>query len=193
MHLRHIAALALAMALLAATAAPTAREQNEPVERYTAFAINMGDLSRAATAIVNISIERWSSDQERDRLLKALLDGGPDRLAEQLDDLPRAGHIRTPDSLGYPLAFARRVPQPDGGERVVLVTTRPIGYWESVVQPRTIEYPFTVVELRLAANGEGEGKLSLATRIVADREHSLITLENYGTQPVMLTNVKRER
>ena len=52
---------------------------------------------------------------------------------------------------------------------------------------------FTVVELRLNKDGEGEGKMSIATKIIADSENQIITLENYDTQPVLLNNVKRER
>lgn len=63
----------------------------------------------------------------------------------------------------------------------------------SVAAARSIQYPFTVVELRIGPNGEGEGKLSIATRITADREHGIITLENCDTQPVMLKNVKKEK
>jgi hypothetical protein len=45
----------------------------------------------------------------------------------------------------------------------------------------------------LNKDGEGEGKMSIATKIIADKENNIVTLENYETSPVMLTNVKRER
>jgi len=50
-----------------------------------------------------------------------------------------------------------------------------------------------VIELRLNRDGEGEGKMSLATKIIPDKDKNTITLENYETSPVMLTNVRRER
>ena len=107
--------------------------------------------------------------------------------------MPRAGYFRAPGHVGIDIHFARRVPQPDGGERVVLVTDRRIGFWEATNRPRSIDYPFTVIELRMNDEGEGEGKMSLATRIIADKENNIVTLENYGTQPVLLNNVRRER
>jgi hypothetical protein len=55
-----------------------------------------------------------------------------------------------------------------------------------------INYPFTIVELRLNAEGEGEGKLSFATKITADKESGTIVLENYDIQPALLLGVKRE-
>jgi hypothetical protein len=50
-----------------------------------------------------------------------------------------------------------------------------------------------VIELRLNGDGEGEGKMSVPTKVIYDKEHNTITLENYGIQPVQLTNVRRER
>ena len=82
---------------------------------------------------------------------------------------------------------------PEGGERMVLITDRRIGFWEAANQPRSIDYPFTVIELRLNRDGEGEGKLSIATKIIHDKKENRITLENYETSPVRLTNVRREK
>jgi hypothetical protein len=35
--------------------------------------------------------------------------------------------------------------------------------------------------------------MSIATKIVADKDNKIVTLENYDTQPVMLNNVRREK
>jgi P pilus assembly chaperone PapD len=42
-------------------------------------------------------------------------------------------------------------------------------------------------------DGEGVGKMSLATKITADKDRTTVTLENYDTQPVLLQSVKRQR
>jgi hypothetical protein len=80
----------------------------------------------------------------------------------------------------------------EGGEQIVIATDRPIGFWEAVQRPRTIDYPFTLIEMRIDNEGVGEGKLSLATKIVYDQRREQIVLENYSSQPVMLTKVRRE-
>jgi hypothetical protein len=54
-----------------------------------------------------------------------------------------------------------------------------------------MDYPFSLVELRLNAQGEGEGKWSAATKIMADKVNRTMVLENWSAQPVMLTSVKR--
>ena len=125
--------------------------------------------------------------------MSTLLEKGPEKLLDKLQDMPRMGYIRTPDSIGWDVHFARRTPDPEGGERIVLITDRRISFWEARNQPRSIDFPFTVVELRLNREGEGEGKMSIATKIIADKEHNTITLENYQTSPVLLNNVRRER
>ena len=35
--------------------------------------------------------------------------------------------------------------------------------------------------------------MSIATKIVADKDNNVVTLENYDIQPVLLTNVRREK
>jgi hypothetical protein len=159
-------------------------------ERYVANAVNM---NRGAAGTIEIVVNRWSTDKDRDRLMSVMMNKGPEKLLDALQDMPRMGYIKTPDSIGWDLHFARKLPGKDGGERVVLVTDRRIGFWEAANRPRSIDYPFTVIELRLNHDGEGEGKISVATKIIADKENNVVTLENYDTQPVLLTSVKREK
>jgi len=167
----------------------SAQTQGQPA-RYVANAINM---NRGAAGTVEIVVNRWSTNAERDKLMSVMMEKGPDKLLDVLQDLRRTGYFRTPDRIGWDLHFARKVPLPDGGERVVLVTDRRIGFWEAVNQPRSIDYPFTVIELRLNKDGEGEGNMSIATKIIADKENNVVTLENFDIQPVLLKNVRREK
>jgi hypothetical protein len=158
--------------------------------RFTAVAINM---NQGGAGNVEIVVERWSTDAEQDKLMRAMRDEDTNKLLSTLTDFPRKGFFRSPGQLGWDIHFARRTPLPDGGDQVLLITDRRIGFWEAANQPRSIQYPFTVIELRLNREGTGEGKASIATRIIGDRESKYVTLENYDMQPVMLTNVKRER
>jgi len=187
---RRASAVAIGVITLAAVSdVPSAQTMGTP-ERYTANAINM---NRGAAGTIEIVVNRWSSDKDRDRLMSVLLDKGPEKLLDVLQDLPRMGYFRAPGNLGWDVHFARKVPLPDGGERVVLVTDRRINFWEAANRPRSIDYPFTVIELRLNRDGEGEGKMSIATKIIPDKENNIVTLENYDIQPVLLTNVRREK
>ena len=183
----------LSLALAAVLSIAAAAQTHGGREKFTAFAVNLDGTAIAPTGagVVEMLVERYSTDAERDRLLKALTEKGPEKLLDTLQSLPRVGYIRTPNSLGYDLHYARKAPLPEGGERVILATDRYIGFWEAANRPRTIDYPFTVIELRLNRDGVGEGKMSIATRITMDGEKKQIELENYGTQPVLLNNVRR--
>jgi hypothetical protein len=180
--------LGAAAVFAAASLAAGAQTSGSP-ERYSATIVN--EPGRGTTPI-QIAVDRWSTDKERDQLVSTLLDKGPEKLLDVLKDMPTVGFIRTPTSLAWDLRFARKTALPDGGEQVVLATDRPISFWEQAEQPRTLDYPFTVIELRLKPNGEGEGKLSLATKVIADKETNTVVLENYGTQPALIQAVKRE-
>jgi hypothetical protein len=184
------AALALSLGALSARAI---EQTNGTPERFTAMAVNMSNVGRTGAGMIEIVVDRWSTNAERDRLIKTLLEQGPEKLLETLQDMKKVGYMRTPNSLGYDLHYARKTPLPDGGERVVLATDRRIGFWEAANQPRSIDYPFTIVELHINANGEGEGKLSLATKIMVDKDSNTIVLEDYANQPVLLQSVKREK
>jgi hypothetical protein len=170
-----------------------ARQTAGTKETFTALAVNMGNFGPATAGTVEIVITRWSTEAERDTLTAVLLDKGPNALLDKLQDARPVGYIRTPNSIGYDLRFARQVPGDEGGRRIILATDRPISFWEAAHQPRSIDYPFTLIELRLNRDGEGEGKMSIATRITVNKKLNLIELEDYGTQPVRLMSVRSVR
>ena len=171
------------------TLAASAQTMGTP-ERYTGSAININN-GRADN--IDITVNRWSTDKQRDALMAVVERKGTDKLLDALQDMPAMGHFGAPGHLSWDIHFARKVPLPDGGERVVLVTDRRIGFWEASHQPRSIDYPFTVIELRLNQDGQGEGTMSIATKVIYNKEENMITLENFQNQPVRLTNLKREK
>jgi hypothetical protein len=158
-------------------------------ERYRASAINSNN---GQAGNIDITVTRWSTDKQRDALMSVVRQKGPEKLLDALQDMPAVGHFGAPGNLSWDIHFARKMALPDGGDRVVLITDRRIGFWEAANQPRLIDYPFTVIELHLR-DGEGEGKMSIATKVIYDQKENMISLENYQTSPVQLTNIKRER
>jgi hypothetical protein len=162
-----------------------AQTLGEP-EEFTATAIvNNERVSGAGTVLIRVT--RWSTDMERTQLIETLQKKGPDELLDQLKGMRSVGTIRTPDSLAYDLRYAHERPGADGGRQIVLATDRPIGFWETVNQPRIIQYPFTVIQMQMGNEGKGKGTLSYATKIIA--RDNVVELENFDTQPVMLTEI----
>lgn len=182
-----IGAATLAIVLAATLTAPA--QSNAPPERFRAFAVSLGGIYSAPVSdVVEINIERWSSDAERKEMLETLKEKGEDALLDAMQDTRPVGTIRTPDSLGYDLRYAHQMPAEDGGRRIVIATDRYISFWEAANRPRSIDYPFTWIEIHMPKEGPGEGKLSLATRII--ESGGVISLENYATQPVQLRDVR---
>jgi hypothetical protein len=165
----------------------------EPMERFTATAVNLSGVGRAGSGIVEIMVDRWSTDAERERLLTTLLEKGPDALFEKLQDTPAVGRIRTPTSLGWDLHYARSIDKPDRSRQVVIATDRPMGFREAVNQGRSTQYKFTVIDIRFDADGKGVGKLGYATKITVNKESNTIELENFGIEPIRLTEVRSDR
>ena len=160
-------------------------------ERFRAVAANMGQLRGPLASEVDIDVTRWSTDGQRDALVNILKTKGQQALLDALQKQPVVGTIRTPDSLAYDLHYARVQPWGDGGQQVVLATDRPIGFWEARNDARSLNYPFTVIEMRVDHDGRGQGTMSVATRVIPAGNQ--IVLEDYTSQPVMLTDVTREK
>ena len=185
--------IAAALAALVSMAVPSAQSNIGTPEKFTAFAVDISTLTtRARTSPVDVVISRWSSEAERDRLLAVLRDKGQEALLGELQKLPKVGYINTPGSLRYDLHFAWQRPEAEGGRMVFLMTDRYIGSWEAANRPRTIDYPFTLLQLNLDKNGQGEGKASIYTKITQTKDGT-IELENFANQPVMLKDVKKVR
>ena len=189
-------ALAVMVALMATTAAQAQDHEKLEIE---AFAVNMSNIATGSNAIVQITINQWSTADERQRLITAMLEKGSKELLKQLQKAPSKGRFRIPTArrpdphhlaLGLDIRYAWQVPGQDGGRRIVLAFDRYIGFQEARSQPRTIDYPFSLIEIRVNSAGEGEGRFAVATKITFDKEKNQIELENYSSEPVRLNNVK---
>ena len=189
---------ALVLGLLQPAGSPPAQAKDEQLE-ITAFAVNMSNIATGANAVVDITINSWSTPEERERLITTMLEKGPDALLRELQKAPVKGRFRIPSAkppdphhlgLGLDLRYAWQTALPDGGRRIVLATDRYIGFQEARNQPRTMDYPFTLMEIRVDKDGRGEGKMAVATKIDFDKKNKQIELENYGTEPVRLNNLQ---
>lgn len=180
------------MGLLAVTAlfaaAVLISEDEKPIETFTCFAANM---QRGSAGVIDINIYRWSTDQEREMLLTTLQEKGRDALVDALMSIrPRVGYMRTPNSIGYDLFYARNNAQPDGSRRIVVATNRRVAFNEARNNTRSMQYQLTAIEIHLDKDGKGEGKMQPAAKISWDAKAKKIELENYNALPIDLVNVK---
>jgi hypothetical protein len=159
-------------------------------EEFTAVAIANNNIQTGAGTVL-ISIERWSTNAEREMFVSTLTNKGPKALLDKLQDTRSVGRIRTPDSIGYDLRYAHQTAGEDGGRRIVIATDRPIGFWELTNRPRTVDYPFTIVQMQIGPDGRGTGTLSEFTKVLASKD--TIYLENFASAPVMLTEIRAKK
>ena len=182
-------AVMLAIAVMNGVDAPTQTASNTPKQEFTANAVNMSNVGNPGASQVEITVNTYTTDAARDRLVDVFRTDGETALLRALQNERPVGSIRTPGSLAYDLRYARELPGEEGGRRLILATDRPIGFSEARNNPRTLDYPFTLIELRLDREGRGEGRLSLATKLTLN--DNVLVIENYADQPVMLKDVRR--
>jgi hypothetical protein len=80
-----------------------------------------------------------------------------------------------------------------GGRQLLIATDRPIPHWEAREQPRSFDYRFTVLDIRLDKENRGEGKLLADTKLVVDPRTNSLVLEHYDIQPVRLNEIRRRK
>jgi len=162
----------------------------------------MGTVATGRNTVIDINITRWSTAKERETLITAFLEKGQDGLLRALQRLPVHGRFRIPGwmgpdpqgwRLGWNLRYAMYQPGEDGGHRILIATDRQMSFAEVRNQPRTVDYPFTLIEIRLNKDGEGEGKAAVATKISLDKKKNAIELENYSSEPVRLQQVRIDK
>lgn len=166
--------------------------------RLNAFGVNMSNIGTGATGMIDIRINRWSTAAEREKIITTMVDEGQDKLVSLLQDLPSKGRLSFPGHLGpdpnnmrlgWDLRYAWTTPTPEGGHRIVVALDRYMSFWEIRNQPRTVDYPFTLIQIQMNKDGKGEGRMAYATKITFDKKKKNIELENYSTEPVRLNEV----
>jgi hypothetical protein len=192
-----IAIAATGLLLVVSTAPAPAQPTGEPKLPLdlTSFAVNMGaPVGSPSTGRIDMRINRWSTDGERDRLLDALVEKGSEKLLRTLQEVrPPVGSIRAEGSLAWDIYFARVQPGTDGGYRLIFATDRPISFWEARNRTRSSEYEFMLCEIRMNRNGEGEGKLAVMAKVTFNQKTKTIEIENYDIEPIRLNKVQEAR
>jgi hypothetical protein len=177
---------------LVATADPAllrAQEAKE-AEVFTATSANLSNIGTGRTSRVDVRITRWTTDAEQEELRTALVENGVDGLYKALQNAKSVGTIRVNDSLGWDLRYARNITS-GSGRRIMFATDRPIGAWEARNRPRTMDYKFTIGELKVDAAGKGEGSLSPAVKVTYDKTDAVLELETFASEPLRLLQVRK--
>jgi hypothetical protein len=187
-------------------AAPVVGQSKVPsaVDKVTigGWALNMSNIATGANQTIQITINSWSTPSQRQHLITTFFEKKQGGVLRELEKQPERGRFRFPGymgqdpsgvmRLGTDIRYAMSFPGEDGGRRIVIITPRVIGFRESVNQPRTVDYPFTMFEMHFDKSGKGEGRMAYALQINFDKKKNNIELENYSSEPVRLNNLVLE-
>jgi hypothetical protein len=116
-------------------------------------------------------------------------------LAKALKEGSTLGYLWSREVAGYAIRYAQEMRNPDGTEQITLLTDRRLGSANNLWKPaggQEQPYDFTLIELRLKANGQGEGKTSLTGKLAFDDGLKTFVVENYDSLPVVLGRVQRQ-
>ncbi len=182
--------LAMAAALPAIIATEADAATRLVADTFTATTANM----TPAGVTLRMQILEWQEADARVEVVATLAAGAD--AATPLGKLPTVGYIWPNGSpVGYSVKYAHRAPQPDGGERITLVTDKPLGSydfkgWSVASSAAKSQAPYSVVELDVNGSGTGSGSFSLVGEVSLDEQAGTVTLK--AATPSLLTNVRRE-
>jgi hypothetical protein len=191
--MRSMIGISLALLMVLGSVAPVSADTT-PVERFSFARPPAPDSTIDPKSRLDVVIDRWSSDAERDRMISVIAEKGHAKLLDAFWDVSRIGTLHWPGGLEYAVRYARRVARPDGTADVVLVVERPLWVWWDTNMAKMAaspEHPFTVIQLRVGKDGKGEGRVSFGVPFESDKTAGVV-LRDFTKAPALLTDVHRE-
>jgi hypothetical protein len=169
--------------------AAQAQEEKPAHEVYQAQA--MGTETQLGRLFdVNINIDQYSTEADRQALIDAFQKNGSKGLSSALQKMSRKGSLAVTGTVGYDIAFARRVSTP-GGYRVRILTNRPVSFRELENGSRSEDYDLSFVELNINDQpSKSTGILLPAVQFKVDKKTKEIIAEDYRN-PWKLQNIRR--
>ena len=185
-----LASILTISALLTTSVVAQGTHKIQGPQRFSAVALSVGGPeTRPVATPVDIVVERLSTVDEAEKFSSAFK-RGQDAALDVLMKFKPVGYINEPGSLRWTFRYAQQTVELDGTRKIFLATDRPMDFAENYFNTRSTDYPFTFLELRVNAKGEGQGTLSRATKLISDASGRFVAAENYEPQPVKLTQVK---
>jgi len=180
--------LALVAGLLLCSTA-LAKEKSEP-DVYSAVWAVVGGTAGGSTVSIDIRVNRYNTDEEIKNYADLLVDSGPSGLRRALEK-EDVGQFSPVGRVGTPIAIARRLKK--GDKTIVrIVTARYMSFTELRNSGRSVDYPYTILELVLDKDGKGTGTAMGAAKIRFDKKKNIYEIESFqhGTAYNKLLNVQ---
>ena len=165
-------------------------QENEKPEQYSAVWSVVGGTAGGTTVPFDIRIKKYNTFDEIKAYADLVKEKGQDALRSALEkqDL---GQLSPVGSVGTPIAVARKLVQ---GDKTIIrvVTARNLSFVELRYSGRSVDYPFTFLELTLDKNGKGTGTAIAAASIKFNKKTGIHEIESlkHGTAYNKLLNVQ---
>lgn len=172
-----------------AVAAPVQEPSKAAAELYHATAADTLGVTGSSLFELEITVERYTTIAEGETFQAAYAKRKQEGLLSAIQKAPRVGSFRVPGNLSYDLRYAIHFQGRDNRRRIILVTDRPVGFGEASQRPRSLDYPFLVIELRVDASGVGEGQIMYPAAVGFERSNELM-IEEMLDRPIRLTKVR---
>jgi hypothetical protein len=178
-----------AAAVFLALAAPAVAGDDyaDVIEGWQATTVQM-DIGKMV--IVRIGVMEWSTEAEREEMLKALQSGGSEAVVKYLGQQSEKGFVKFPNTAAYQMHYAYQV-EHEGKRYVVMATDRPAGNIMRREAADTVENNISLLSLELdPQTGKGEGQMIAGAEVRLDEKTKQLKIEHVGTQPIRFTSVK---
>jgi hypothetical protein len=189
MTIRQTAMSGVVSLAVCALAVPAAHAQAS-AERFTATANVKTAGGAAASAPVTIVVDRKMSQGEAEKLTGAFKTGGAPALRKALSGVPATGSVKLGKGKATPtrLTVERTT---DKGRLLTIVTDQPILFLGAGVPDAKPKegYDFGVIDIEVDGKGSGAGTLAPAAKITV--KEGAFSVEDYASELVRLTAVKK--
>lgn len=167
------------------------------IETYTGTIISFGSgrNTRTTTRSFTLDIKKFTSDEDAQRSLGILIEGGQDVLLKELKN-QNLGKFALSGRLSRDVNFVRTFEE-DGKKKLIAVFERWIDFAEVRGGYRSLDYPFSYIEIVIdPATGKGDGTFIGAARVrwVRDKRSDdyHVEVEGFATFPSRLMGVQRK-
>jgi hypothetical protein len=158
-------------------------------EVYTGNLVYVGGSRGTVTGTFTMRITSYTPDDEVLRLTRLLQDSKQDALLDVIGNR-KLGTIQIGTNIGQDINAVWVSTGEEGERKITALSKRWVGFFERRRGTRSIDYPFTYVELFVDERGRGDGGLIPAAKVRALGDKT-IEVENFGIYPARLTNIKR--
>lgn len=136
---------------------------------------------------VNIHIDAFSTQDDRNALIEAFKRSGQDGLVDKLQDMKTKGRVRfASGGVGNDVKYIIELPSKNG-RRLRLITDRWLSFGELYNSTRSADYSVGAIELNLTPDGKGSGTVLPACKLTVNKKKKQVEIETYQN-PWNLTN-----